>query len=587
MSPLDGYSALLRLHNQKSIFESRKYSIPILVERLNAIALSDLDIYDGMLSAGEAYHRNGMHGQAHQWYRRAIEFDSTRMNGHTSEGYLYLDDKLYPQADENFRRAIDVAPEAMDGYWGMAFVAEEQGDWAAALHWCEESLTRRPQWSGFIQARMDKIKQLLNAPNESLEEFFKALKVDPKNNDAFQGIERSAEAYFNAGRLTEFEELFEKSGVLGSEPAKKAVIYNRIGNLLFEKNQYQEAITYYGKAVNLDKQTPIYECNLGRAYGNLPTPNWDEMIEHCQRAAELRREVEDEAFGLDYYYDFLSEAYFNAGRLTAFEELFEKSGVLGSEPAKKAVIYNRIGNLLFEKNQYQEAITYYGKAVNLDKQTPIYECNLGRAYGNLPTPNWDEMIEHCQRAAELRREVEDEAFGLDYYYDFLSEAYFNAGRLTAFEELFEKSGVLGSEPAKKAVIYNRIGNLLFQKSQYKESIAYYGKAAELSPQVAAYHANLGGAHVILGQSENAINEYEQAINLEPKVAVYKNQLGNIYFGKGNYIQAINYYKEAIVIGKETQDVISNRVVYCRNLAILTKLSGNWRNRRRHTQKRQH
>ena len=69
----------------------------------------------------------------------------------------------------------------------------------------------------------------------------------------------------------------------------------------------------------------------------------------------------------------------------------------------------------------------------------------------------------------------------------------------------------------------------------------------------------------MGQSENAINEYEQAIKLEPNVTVCRNQNGNICFGKGKYIRSINYYKEAIVIGNETQDVISNRVVYYRNL----------------------
>jgi len=69
-----------------------------------------------------------------------------------------------------------------------------------------------------------------------------------RTSDALQGIERCAEAYFNAGRLSEFEELFEKSGALKAEAEKKAVIYNRIGNLLGVSQQNQDAIPYYEKS---------------------------------------------------------------------------------------------------------------------------------------------------------------------------------------------------------------------------------------------------------------------------------------------------------------------------------------------------
>lgn len=339
ISPSDGYTALLKLHNQKVMFESRKYSIDVLVEQLKAVAVSGIDIYNAMLNAGEAYQRNGMNDQAHQWYQRAIEFDSKLLNAYTSEGYLYLDNKLYQQAVENFNRAIDAAPEAMEGYWGMAWVTEEQKNWAEMLHWCQESLKRRPQWGDLIHARM-------------------------------------------------------------------ATIHNRIGNQFFENNQYQDAISSYEKAVDLDNQKPIYQCNLGRAYGNLLTPDWGKMIEHCQRAVELRRVIKDDTSELKYYYDFLSEAYFDDGRLKEFEELFETSGDLKDQKDKKAAIYNQISNRLFQNNQYSECIKYYGKAIELSPDTAVYHENLALAWENIKDPGMrlaaiDNAVNSMRRASIL------------------------------------------------------------------------------------------------------------------------------------------------------------------------------------------
>jgi len=184
------------------------------------------------------------------------------------------------------------------------------------------------------------------------------------------------------------------------------------------------------------------------------------------------------------------------------------------------------------------------------------------------------MIQHCKRAVELRRNTPADSYGLDYYYDFLSEAYFKAGRLREFEDLFEASGDLKNEPEKQAVIYNRIGVLLFQTYQYSESMSYYRKATELSPKMAVYHANLGSSYRMSRQTEEAISEYTQAINLEPNVAVYRNELGNIYFENGDYNESIKYYEKAVEVGR-TQDNISNRIVYYRNLGGSGKALGQW------------
>jgi len=608
ISPSDGYSSLLDLCAQKEVFQRRRDDIPLLVERAGSVALSDRDIHEAMLRAGYAFQLNGVHDQAHEWYRRAIAFDATRLTGYTSEGYLYLDDKLYPKTAENFRRAIDVAPEAMEGYWGMALLSDEQSDWKAELRWCEESLKRRPEWGGLIHARMGKVKEQLNEMDGALEEFLTALTDDPKNNDAFQGLERSCEAYFSAGRLDQFEERFEKSAVLANEPSKKASIWNRIGNLFYKAPNVQDAIPSYQKAIELDPKRPIYECNLGLMYANLM--EWERAIEHYTRAIELRKKTPDDTFGLDYYYGFLAEAYFKSGKLEEFESLFSKSGDLDDEPAKKAQVYNQMGNLLFGAGSTKEAIPYYEKAIGLDPKRPIYECNLGLTYANLA--RWERAIEHYTKAIKVRRYAPEDAYGLDYYYGFLAEAYFKSGKLEEFESLFSKSGDLDDEPAKKAQVYNQMGNLLFGAGSTKEAIPYYEKAIGLDPKRPIYECNLGFMHAKLAQWNNAIEHYKRAIELrtvtpndeygfdyyygflaeacfnagklgefedllqksgaldgdpEKKSEVY-DRIGNLLIGAGSLREAIPYYEKAIGLDPK-------RPIYECNLGLTYENLGQW------------
>ncbi|MBI5179873.1 MAG: tetratricopeptide repeat protein, partial [Nitrospirae bacterium] len=429
---------------------------------------------------------------------------------------------------------------------------------------------------------------------------------------------------------------------------KNAGYHNTLANLYWEIANWEKAIKEYTKAFELDNQ-PIYLCNLGRAYGNLG--QWDNMIEHCQRAVDLRRKAPTDAFGLDYYYGFLAEAYFKADRLEEFEKLFEKSGDLKDEPDKKAVVYNQIGNfffntrkeresipyykratelvpnvavyhanlggsfwalvqgdeaikeyqeavrldfnnaeyynrlgyLYFELRKYEESLSYYRKAIEINSSValyhanlgtsygmlgeweeakkaytkafeldsqPIYLCNLGWTFGNLG--QWDKMIEYCSKAIDLRKKVSIDPYGLDYYYGFLAEGYFKAGRLVEFENTFEKSGDLKDEPIKKAVVYNRIGNLFFEALKNQAAKSYYENAISLADNIAVYHGNLGLAYKALMQWDDAEAAFKRAASLEPNNAIYQNDLGNVYFERRNYEKAIPYYEKAIELDPNNQ-----------------------------------
>ena len=360
-----------------------------------------------------------------------------------------------------------------------------------------------------------------------------------------------ADGFFSEGDIIEFYK--EASG--------NAVMQNSLGNTFFDKENYTDAVKYYTQAVALDGDRAIYECNLGRAYGL--SGRWDDMILHCEKAVNARRDNTADPYGLDYYYAFLAEAYYHTGRLNYFVPLFEKSGDLSNEAEKKAEVYNRIGNLLSGDKHNEEAATYYQKAIGLDGLKPIYECNLGLMYGRME--EWDKMILHCGRAVELRRDAPSDPYSMDYYYEFLAEAYFSAGRLKEFEGIFAETGDFLEFPEKKAGTYNIIGNSYVNTLRSREAVPYYEKAIAIAPGQAVYYYNLGLAHKESGQWEEAEKALQQATTLEPDNAVYQNILGNAYLESGNYEMACGQYEKAVRLDPGTGVYIDNLILACEGL----------------------
>jgi len=143
------------------------------------------------------------------------------------------------------------------------------------------------------------------------------------------------------------------------------------------------------------------------------------------QAVELHRITKDDPYGLDYYFDYLSEAYWKTGKLSEFVEMFENSVELNAEPEKKATIYNGIGNFCYGSGQLNDAISFYSKAIDLDPVRPIYYSNKGLMYASLS--KWEEAVIFHKKAIELRKLAPNDPYEPDHYEKLLTEAQSQIG----------------------------------------------------------------------------------------------------------------------------------------------------------------
>ncbi len=116
-----------------------------------------------------------------------------------------------------------------------------------------------------------------------------------------------------------------------------------------------------------------------------------------------------------------------------------------------------------------------------------------------------------------------------------------------------------------AEAYNNRGTAYTKLGKHEKAIADYDKAIALEPNYTAACYNRGTVHNKFGKHEKAIADYDRAVALNPDhTAAYYNR-GTAYTKLGKHAKAIADYNKAIVLNPDDADIYSNRG------AVYTKL----------------
>jgi tetratricopeptide (TPR) repeat protein len=161
--------------------------------------------------------------------------------------------------------------------------------------------------------------------------------------------------------------------------------------------------------------------------------------------------------------------------------------------------YNNLGIVLVARGALADAISQYGKSLQLQPNYAEAHYNLANAL--LQKGRMDEAIAECKEALKLKPNDPDAHVAL--------------------------------------------GNTLLAKKAVDEAIAEYGLALQLYPDDAVADYDLGNALVENSQLQDAVRKYERALDLQPDMAEAHIQLGNIFLANGDTLTALNHYRAAL------------------------------------------
>lgn len=200
---------------------------------------------------------------------------------------------------------------------------------------------------------------------------------------------------------------------------------------------------------------------------------------------------------------------------------------------KNPRIYQELGQIYEEKNEFKQAEGAYNRSLSIDPEYFLTLNNLGFLY--LKQGRLDLAQDVFERLRSLYPETSDPYVGLAYCYQ-------KAGQLDRGLSLLQLAKRLNPHsPTVRAGLgnlYAALGQPIMAQDEYKIAIA-------LDPEDALSYYNLANVFFAQKRFDAAMTNYEKALSLRPRLPEAHNNIGNIFFHFHDYKKAIEYYRHAI------------------------------------------
>jgi tetratricopeptide (TPR) repeat protein len=222
-------------------------------------------------------------------------------------------------------------------------------------------------------------------------------------------------------KLSQFDKAEELYNVLleqTSDQGEKATYYNNLGYIKDDQGDYENAIEYHEKALEIRQKTlPPNHPDLAQSYNNIGGV-YDNMGEYSkalsfyEKALEIyQKTLPPNHPDLATSYNNIAMVYMNMGEyskaLSFFEkthEIFEKT--LPPNHPSLATSYNNIGGVYRNMGEYSKALSFYEKALEIKQKTlPPNHPSLAASYNNIAFV-YDSMREYSKALAYFERALD-------------------------------------------------------------------------------------------------------------------------------------------------------------------------------------
>ena len=248
--------------------------------------------------------------------------------------------------------------------------------------------------------------------------------------------------------------------------------HHSIGVILLELGQYSEARKHLHTALTQQSGDQSLHYNIGRVLARLG--QYAEARKHLRTALEDQGTRIPAATELPPIPSLIREEAEQALQEGRYEEAALFFRTLTEARPEQAALRVRLGEALRGTGQHEEAITALQQAITLDPDTPI-------------TPTLHVLIAHSART------LGQEDMAIAHYQQALEQ---NSSLVTALEGL---------------------AGLQFTRGHYPEALISFRRLAELAPDSAQAHSNLGAVLAELGQIEAAMRSLQRALDLDPQL----------------------------------------------------------------------
>jgi superkiller protein 3 len=573
---------------------------------------------------GAAYHRIGYSEDACTAFQKAIQYMPTLALPWNGLGDVYAADGRLEEAVHAYQRAIDLNRDSILPWLGLGGLFARQDRWRDAVRAYQRALGIEPESSSTWDA-LGQVYLKSGAWQDAEDAFLKAVELAPESGSASAGL---AGALSHQARFLEAIPLLLRSVDLCSAAPDKASAWELLGDIYRQLDDYENAMTAYHMADSLvpgitparmlippaepvsesdpepeaapadlhsaEPPSPLASAGIpeppaapeGPAPEQQPTagdsgasdaPYW--IFEHVSSSPAPETAVQTTAPAADDPPSHETggapmpdlESLNFAGRSRdplAAGLLAPDAPDLDRPQDASPFAWNEKGNIHFKQGDFEQAISAYNQAIEIDPAFGWPYSNLALCYFALG--QHAQAIQFYQKSIELLGTDADRAVswnGLGNVYRAMGNypnavaAYQRAGDLDPRNAgMREGAQTLQVGPGlESAQVMNDLGEIFLKSGVYTEAINAFNRAIALDPSFGWSYSNLARTLAMLGQHAQAIPLYQKSIELmadKKDQAVSWNRLGNSYRRLNDYDNAIKAFREAVALNDEGVNLVT-------------------------------
>jgi tetratricopeptide (TPR) repeat protein len=537
--------------------------------QLTKILSGNPDIAEANYLAGTAYMRQGRIQSAYDKLRQAITLRPDYYEAQEKLGEIYLLAGDYKAAKDVATTLTKGGDYLQDGLLLEAEIAMAQGNVDEALNKAGAAATGDKAAAKVKASAYLADLYLKKGEKAKANKVARSLDAASLNSD---GLLSLAKYYLGAGNDAQAVALFKQA--LARYPDSAEANYN-YGQYLFKKGQYQEAVDYYKKAMAVVPSIQIIayqltQCLLATDRYNEAKTQIDAMIQKYpnslltlglklqyhllvgerHQAIVVLNQIARMIPLAPRPYTILASLYWQEGMIPLAEKNALKAMSLGE---KTVLPHLMVGDILFNKKQFAQALSYYERVLEVQPDNIIALLQTGDVFLAMGQPKRAE--ERYAKALAANPKVKSirtkiawaKAQGGDlegaltlnrqYLHDMPNDpqavtAFANtliaANRLDEAMDLVQKN--LLKQPKAWSLHY-LLGDIYFLKKDFKSATASYGQALSLNPNDVNMALNVGARYEKIGIDTETERYYVDIRKKFRYNALVANQLAWFYIDR--------------------------------------------------------
>lgn len=250
----------------------------------------------------------------------------------------------------------------------------------------------------------------------------------------------------------------------------------------------------------------------------------------------------------------------------------EEKEKLQSDPA---VQEKNKGNEFFSKKQYEQALSHYLRAIELNPNDMVYYLNTASCLMELG--RFEEGIKYCEEALEVGRKhhadfqmiakalarignayfrMENYKKAIEYYNESLTEHRNReiVQRKMKAEQLLRKQEELAYLNPELAEEHRQRGNQYFQEKKFPEAIKEYTEAIKRNPSDAKLYVNRATTYIKLASFPYALKDVEKALELDPKYVKAYARKGQCHMAMKEYHKSLTAYDTGLKLDPNNEEL---------------------------------